>query len=88
VREASVGTAGDLSQLAGTLVIESVPAGATAFVNQKPVGVTPVLLKGLRARSYVVRVEYEGYERWSTAVTVSTIHEARVTATLQRDRGR
>ena len=88
VREASVGIAGDLPQFLGTLVIESEPAGATVFVNQQQVGVTPVLLKGLRARSYVVRVEREGYERWSTAVTVSTIHEAHVTATLQRDRGR
>ena len=84
VREQSVGTAGNLPQFIGTLVIESEPAGATAFVNQQPVGVTPVLLKGLRAGSHVVRVEYEGYERWSTAVTVSTIHEARVTARLQR----
>jgi chromosome segregation ATPase len=88
VRNQSVATTGQLPQFFGTLVIESQPTGAKAFVNQQSVGVTPVSLKDLRAGSYVVRVEYGGYERWSTAVTVSAIREARVTARLQRDAGR
>jgi hypothetical protein len=87
VRNQSVATAGQQPQFFGTLVIESEPIGANAFVNQQSVGVTPVSLKDLRAGSYVVRVEYGGYERWSTAVTVSAIREARVTARLQRDIG-
>jgi hypothetical protein len=85
VRNQSVATAGQLPQFFGTLVIESQPTGARAFVNQQSVGVTPVSLKDLRAGSYVVRVEYGGYDRWSTAVTVSAVREARVTARLQRD---
>jgi DNA repair ATPase RecN len=88
VRNQSVATAGQLPQFFGTLVIESQPTGAHAFVNQQSVGLTPVSLKDLRAGSYVVRVEYGGYDRWSTAVTVSAVREARVIARLQRDVGR
>lgn len=85
VRDQPPASGGDLGQFIGALVIESEPAGATAFVNQQSVGETPIVLKGLRVGSYVVRVESDGYRRWSKAVTVSTIHETRVTATLQRD---
>ena len=84
----SVGTGGTRAQFTGRLVIESEPAGATAFVNQQPVGKTPVVLEGLRVGSCAVRVEYEGYQRWSTAVSVSTTREAHVTATLKRDGNR
>jgi len=84
VREQSVGTESKPAQFVGTLLIESEPAGATAFLNQQSVGETPVLLKNVRIGSYVVRVEYEGYQRWSTAATVSAIREARIKATLQR----
>jgi chromosome segregation ATPase len=87
-RQQAAGTGLGLPQSAGTLVIESNPPGGRAFVNQQSVGDTPVSLKGLRAGSYVVRVEHEGYQRWSTAVTVSTFREAHVTATLQRDAAR
>ena len=87
VRNQSEAPAGQLPQFLGTLVIESQPTGANAFVNQQSVGVTPVSLKDLRAGSYVVRVDYGGYERWSTAVTVSAIREARITARLQRATG-
>src|SRR5262249_58241474 len=75
-------------QFLGTLSIESDPPGATAFVNQQSVGETPLSLQGLRAGSYVVRVESDGYQRWSTAVTVSTLREARVAASLQRSSSR
>lgn len=81
----SVGTGGTLPPFTGALVIESEPAGATAFVNGQPVGRTPVVLKDVRVGSCVVRVEYEGYQRWSTAVSVSSTREAHVTATLRRD---
>jgi len=84
----SVGTGGTRAQFTGRLLIESEPAGATAFVNEQPVGKTPVALEGLRVGSCVVRVEYEGYQRWSTAVSVSTTREAHVTATLKHDGNR
>jgi DNA repair exonuclease SbcCD ATPase subunit len=85
VRKRSVGTGGTLPHFIGTLVIDSEPAGATAFLNQRTVGKTPVVLKALGVGSYAVRVEHDGYQRWSTAVSVSTIRQTHVTATLQRD---
>jgi len=75
-------------QFVGTLRIESDPAGAAAFVNQKPVGNTPVVLKDLRAGSYVVRLESKGYQRWSTSATVSAVRQERVRAKLERERSR
>ena len=60
VREQSVRVGDKTPRFVGTLLIESDPVGATAFVNQKLVGGTPVLLKDLRAGSYVVRLEYRG----------------------------
>lgn len=86
MREQSVSIGATAPQFVGTLLIESDPPGAAAFVNQRSVGDTPVLLKDLRAGSYVVRLEYEGYQRWSTAATVSAVREERVKATLERER--
>ena len=88
VREQSVRKDANTPRFVGTLLIESDPAGAAAFVNQESVGGTPVLLKDLRAGSYVVRLEYEGYQRWSTAATVSAVRQARVRAKLERERSR
>ena len=88
VREQSVRKDAKTSQFVGTLLIESDPAGAAVFVNQESVGDTPVLLKDLRAGSYVVRLEYQGYQRWSTAATVSAVRQERVKAKLERERSR
>jgi hypothetical protein len=88
VREQSVTKDAKTPQFVGTLLIESDPAGAAAFVNQKSVGETPVRLKDLRAGSYVVRLEHEGYQRWSTAATVSAVRQERVKAKLERERNR
>lgn len=88
VREQSVRRNATTPQFVGTLFIESDPAGAAAFVNQKPVGDTPVLLKDLPAGSYVVRLEHEGYQRWSIAATVSAVRQERVRAKLERESSR
>jgi hypothetical protein len=88
VREESVRKGTKTPQFVGTLLIESDPAGAAAFINQKSVGNTPVLLKDLRAGSYVVRLEHGGYQRWSTAATVSAVRRERVKAKLERERSR
>jgi len=76
------------AQFVGTLIVDSNPAGARVFVNQQPVGDTPIVLKGLRIGSYVLRLEDDGYERWSTGVTVSAVHETRVSARLERNSSR
>jgi len=73
-------------QFTGALAIDSEPAAAV-FVNQQPVGETPIHLTGLRAGSHLVWIVRDGYERWTRAVLVSADKETRVTATLQLNRG-
>ena len=54
----------------GHFVVDSVPAGATVLINQRPAGTTPLHLAEYPAGSYAVWVELEGYERWTAAVRV------------------
>jgi len=71
----------------GSLVIRSEPRGALVSVDGRVVGATPLLLKGIRAGSRVVRIESEGYERWSFSARVVANQETAVLATLQRASG-
>lgn len=54
----------------GSLAVNSAPTGARVLVNGVPVGKTPLLLQDLPVGSRVVRLELDGYERWSSAVRV------------------
>jgi hypothetical protein len=80
-----VGSSGK-SPFIGGLAIESEPSGAAVFVNQLPVGETPLRLSGLSAGSRVVRIEHAGYERWTAAVLVAADKQAKVSARLQAAR--
>jgi hypothetical protein len=69
---------------AGTLVVDSRPAGARVFVDGKPVGVTPVRLPGLSAGSHVVRLELAGYRSVATSERIVAGRETRVAVSLER----
>jgi hypothetical protein len=77
-------TAPALPRFHGSLTIRSEPRGARVLVDGQVVGVTPILLKGVRAGSRVVRIESEGYERWSSAARVVANQETAIVATLHR----
>jgi hypothetical protein len=77
-----------VQRFVGDLGVQSVPSGAALFINQQRVGETPFQLKGLRAGSHVIRIEQEGYQRWTAAVLVSADKETRVSAELQPVRDR
>lgn len=72
----------------GTLTVDSEPAGSAVFVDREFVGQTPLHLSGLRVGSRVVRIERDGFDRWTTAVLVAADKQTRVSARLQplRDR--
>jgi len=70
-------------QYVGALTVDSAPAGSAVFVDRQHVGETPLALKGLRAGSHVVRIERNGYDRWTTAVLVAADKQTRVSARLQ-----
>jgi len=46
------------------------------------IGSAPAKLAGLRAGSYHVRVELDGYQTWTTTVHVAAGQDARVAAPL------
>ena len=71
-------------QFNGVVAIESEPSGAAVFVNQRPIGVTPLRVR-LPANSYAVWVERAGYQRWTAGITVPADKLTRVAVKLQPD---
>jgi hypothetical protein len=72
----------------GVLTVDSEPTGSAVFVDQQHVGETPLKLTRLRAGSHVVRIEREGYDRWTAAVLVAADKQTSVSAKLQALRDR
>jgi hypothetical protein len=67
----------------GAITIDSSPVGAQVFLDGRPLGQTPVTASDMRAGSHVLRLDLDGYERWSAAVQVVTYKTVNVTAQLQ-----
>jgi serine/threonine protein kinase len=72
------------SYFSGALRVESLPPGANVFLDGKPVGTTPLSLSQVSAGSHVLRLEHEGYQRWTSAISVASGDSRRVTASLER----
>ena len=68
----------------GGLNVQSRPAGARVFVNDRLAGSTPIAVPGLPAGSTTVRIELDGYEPWTTTVRVGAGEQTRVAASLER----
>ncbi len=68
----------------GTLIVESRPIGAAVYVDGRLAGRTPLQLTDVAAGSHVVRLEHDGYRRWSSAVRVVSGERNRVTASLEK----
>ena len=68
----------------GALVVESRPAGATVYFNNKPLGQTPLAVTDLPVGSGTVRLELAGYRSWSSTVQVTAGARERVAASLER----
>ncbi len=67
----------------GSLSVDSRPAGAKVFIDDKPVGVTPIVLSQIGAGDHVVRLEQAGYRQWSSSVRIVAGERNRVTASLE-----
>jgi PEGA domain len=70
----------------GSLLIDSMPANARAFVNGQPVGTTPLVLTAVPVGSRVIRLEAENHTPWTSTVRVTADHRTRVNVTLDRTR--
>lgn len=77
-------TPSSLGSFTGALIVDSRPSGATVFVDGKSVGTTPVQLDAIRAGEHAVRIESDGYRRWTSSVRVVAGERNRVTASLER----
>jgi hypothetical protein len=70
----------------GSLVIDSTPINARAFVNGHAVGTTPLVLTDVPAGSRVVRLEADDYTPWSSTVRVIADQRISVNVTLAPSR--
>jgi len=68
----------------GALAVESRPAGARVFMDGALVGTTPMALPTVPAGSHAIRLEHDGYRRWSSSVRIVASEQNRVTASLER----
>ena len=71
-------------RLTGTLAVDSRPAGAKVYLDGKLVGRTPMSLSSVSAASHTIRLEHDGFRRWSSSVRVLAGEPNRVTASLER----
>ena len=69
----------------GTLRIASAPQGATVTIDGIPRGVAPLSVSKLRAGNRMVRLELNGYQRWSWAVYVTPSRQTRLNVSLVPD---
>jgi hypothetical protein len=81
-RAAAAATTG--ARLTGALAVDSRPAGARVFVDDKAVGTTPMAMPSVSAGSHVIRLEHDGYRHWSSSVRIIASEQNRVTASLER----
>jgi serine/threonine protein kinase len=68
----------------GTILVQSRPAGAQVFVNDRLIGSTPLAIPELPAGPTAVRIEMDGYQPWVTTVGVKAGERVVVTASLDR----
>jgi hypothetical protein len=72
------------ARFTAALVIESRPSGALVFLNGEPVGTTPLTLDTVAAGSQALRLELDGYRRWTSSIRVVAGQRNRVTASLEQ----
>jgi len=77
-------TPATIGRFVGQLAIDSRPPGAKVYVDGKLMGNTPLALGDVRAGEHVVRIEQDGYRRWSSSVRVVAAEQNRVTASLEK----
>lgn len=66
------------------LIVESRPPGAAVFIDGRRVGTTPLTVDPVPTGSHVIRLELDGYRRWSSSVRVAAGERNRVTASLEQ----
>jgi hypothetical protein len=78
------GASGTAGRFVGGLSIESRPDGARVFLDGKLMGTTPLAVPSISAGEHAIRLERDGYRRWSSSVRIVASEQNRVTASLER----
>jgi hypothetical protein len=78
------GSVANQGQYTGMLAVDSRPTGAKVFMDGTLVGTTPMVLLSVPAGSHAIRLEHDGYRRWSSSIRVVASEQNRVTASLER----
>ncbi|MBC8551800.1 MAG: PEGA domain-containing protein, partial [Candidatus Brocadiales bacterium] len=76
-----------LQSKAGSVNINSNPSNATAFVEGKEIGTTPVIISNSSPGTYLVEVRMDGYETWNESVNIEQGKQITITADLQMKAG-
>jgi len=85
VREAKAdGGEGGSARFTAALIVESRPPGAVVFLNGERVGTTPLTLDSVATGSQALRLEMDGYRRWTSSVRVVAGERNRITASLEQ----
>ncbi len=69
---------------AAPLSVDSRPDGAKVFIDGMLVGTTPMSIAQLASGPHAIRLERDGYRRWSSSVRIVAGERNRVTASLER----
>jgi len=76
--------AGSTGGFTGALNVVSRPPGATVYLDGRLVGTTPLSLPSVTAGSHAIRLEHDGYRRWTSSIRVVATEANRITASLER----
>jgi hypothetical protein len=66
------------------LSVDSRPGGARVFIDGRLVGMTPISVAQVGAGAHAIRLERDGYRRWSSSIRMVAGEPNRVTASLER----
>ena len=84
VQPASARSAPASERFSGELAVESRPAGASVYIDDRLVGRTPLSVGAVPAGEHLVRLELDGYRRWTSSIRVVAAESNRVTASLEK----
>src|SRR4029450_9741705 len=83
-RTSATSASGTAGRFVGSLYVDSRPSGARVFLDGKLIGSTPLEVPSVPAGEHAVRLESDGYRRWSSSVRVVASGGERVRGARER----
>ena len=83
-RATTAAPSGTAGRFVGRLNVESRPDAARVFLDGRLIGTTPLVVASVPAGEHAIRIERDGYRRWSSSIRIVAAEQNRVTASLER----